>query len=601
MATKNSDALVLLGKQNGWALIQTDSPLTRLNYFDGKFLRAADLKAEQDYLRNLVQMSNAADGPGVAYGFNLSLASGDTLNVAPGLAVDPQGRVLLLTTNVPVNITQLIEQSRGADPASKDGGKTGGGGQFGDCEEPKSSGEVNPLLPSDLYLITVAQAEGFCGTEDVYGKLCEDACSQSTDRPYVIEGVVLRATPWPFPAPLATSNVVALTQAHRRSLVASAYFEYERGVIASLVSGGGLKSGAWCSGAEGAKGLEVPLGVIARSGTATLFLDAWAVRRERIDTPARRYWQWRMSMRPWDVYLAQILQFQCQLRDSFQTAPAPGSPDPCGDAHQLVAEAAEALDEITKLYEAIAGRLAEFGRDNAAGVSPYRGGVAGLRTLQRKLQTAKETRLLTPSNRLLINGGIVELPSAGYLPVAPGEALTVNEQVRLMLGEGVDLRFCVVRPDYVAHALEEAQHMERISLLEGLDDPKKKPEVDVLVPDGEILKGAGSAAGGFEMSVRFLPNYIQEFLRDMLPYDLGGFHLPDELDLTLPFDGAARHETLPSGGHSFYAALLLDDTVLPEFVKFMQPTGSAPASTDKAPAATQDSAAAQAATADEPE
>src|SRR5262245_64314120 len=55
---------------------------------------------------------------------------------------------------------------------------------------------------------------------------------------------------------------------------------------------------------------------------------------------------------------------------------------------------------------------------------------------------------------------------------------SVNDQVRALLGDGVDLCFCIVRPDYVAHALEEAQHMERISLTDGLDDPAHRPEVD---------------------------------------------------------------------------------------------------------------------------
>ena len=89
--------LVLVTQQNGVTVIPQPTPLTRLNYFDGKFLRASDLSAEQLYLRRLVDLSNQAGGPGVAYGYNLSLtACGDTLNLGPGLAIDPQGRVLLL-------------------------------------------------------------------------------------------------------------------------------------------------------------------------------------------------------------------------------------------------------------------------------------------------------------------------------------------------------------------------------------------------------------------------------------------------------------------------------------------------------------------------
>ena len=135
MPTNNSESLVLLGNQNGLALIPRDTPLTRLNYFDGKFLRAADLKAEQDYLRHLVQMSNQTGGPGVAHGFDLKLGAGDTLNVGPGLAVDPKGRVLLLTVNASVQIQQLIEKSRSQDLVSASAAKASSNGdRFKECE-----------------------------------------------------------------------------------------------------------------------------------------------------------------------------------------------------------------------------------------------------------------------------------------------------------------------------------------------------------------------------------------------------------------------------------------------------------------------------------
>src|SRR5690606_33039555 len=89
--------------------------------------------------------------------------------------------------------------------------------------------------------------------------------------------------------------------------------------------------------------------------------------------------------------------------------------------------------------------------------------------------------------RILIDGGIVELPPAGYLPVDPNSELTVDRQVRRLLGDGVDLRFCVIRPDDAARELEGAQHMDRISLLRGLDDPNNKDPVDILVPDGRLI------------------------------------------------------------------------------------------------------------------
>ena len=44
-ATVAEGPLVLVGAQNGVTLIPSPTPLTRLNYFDGKFLRAEDLNA----------------------------------------------------------------------------------------------------------------------------------------------------------------------------------------------------------------------------------------------------------------------------------------------------------------------------------------------------------------------------------------------------------------------------------------------------------------------------------------------------------------------------------------------------------------------------
>src|SRR5260370_8117595 len=82
--------------QNGLTIILPGSPLTRLNYFDGKFLRAVDLQTEQAYLRTLVELSNQAGGPGVAHGLSASLASGTEILLDSGLAIDPTARLLLL-------------------------------------------------------------------------------------------------------------------------------------------------------------------------------------------------------------------------------------------------------------------------------------------------------------------------------------------------------------------------------------------------------------------------------------------------------------------------------------------------------------------------
>src|SRR6266436_2530366 len=606
MPTSNrSESLVLVNKQNGMVIIPANTPLTRLNYFDGKFLRAQDLKLEQDYLRQLVRESNQAGGPGVAHGYDLTAGAGDTLQVSPGLAIDPQGRVLLLPQEINVGVQELIDKSRdlerffGKVPAA-------GSSAFGDCELHNEEPQVDLHQTGDLFLIIVSSAEAFCGEEDVYGKLCEEACVTATDHPYIIEGVAIRAVPLPLTTPLPAARARNLTQVHLRSRVAAAYFEQERLRGKSSISAFGLKQQVWCLDADGPSGSGVAIGVLARAGSETVFLDPWIPRRERIDPPARRYWQWRMMMRPWDVFLAQVLQFQCQLRDLFLKTPALGKQiDPCGGAHGVINEAAATIADLREFYRSTTERFTALNVNLEEAIT-FQGGLTRLTDLNRKLISVSQTLGQLPEDEFLLRYGIVELPSAGYLPVTVGDGPTINQQVRRLMGEAVDLRFCVVRPDYVAYALEEAQHLERISLVEGLDDPDNKPQVDILVPDGKVIEERQPGQGGLAASLRLYPSAAERFMwaigqagRDSTQF-LSILGRLDELDLSLTFNGAARHEAL-TNGHGFYAALLLDDSFVPALVQsfFLQPPVATSVSSEVAkeagsPIGLRDTAAAEA-------
>ncbi|MCP5110399.1 MAG: hypothetical protein GY953_06150, partial [bacterium] len=196
-----SGGFVLVGGQNGVTLIPESTPLTRLNYFDGKFLRASDLQAEQRYLRSLVEHSNKATGHGVAYGYSVSAGPGNSLHVGRGLAVDAEGRVLLLPQETTVDLLDLIDKSRAVVDVQFQAGASGVG-EFGDCVVAGQTPPGTVLEAGDLYVITVAHAEALCGEEDVFGKLCEEACVTSTDRPYRVEGVVVRARPLRLLVPL---------------------------------------------------------------------------------------------------------------------------------------------------------------------------------------------------------------------------------------------------------------------------------------------------------------------------------------------------------------------------------------------------------------
>ncbi len=514
----------------GFPVITKPSPLTRLNYFDGKFLRAEDLQGEQAYHRRLVAFSNQAGGHGVVHGYDTTLESGAKLAVGGGLAVNRDGYLLYLDGEVEVGVQELIDASRALAAATPQGVLTSAEADFTDCDpevEADPGGGVTE--GTAYYLITIGPAYARCGEEDVFGRLCEDACATATDRPHIVDGIVLRAHPLLLPAPLPTSTSVSFTRSHLRSRFASAYFRGERLAAPSLLSAAGLAANTWCLGADGVSGSEVPLAVIARQGTSTLFLDAWVARRELIETTPRRFWATRMRMRPWDVYLAHVLQFQCQLSELLSGR------GPVAIPPGLVDRVRACLDEDggegTVTDDALVGLLERE---------------LGDRRISSGMRITTDVRARKPGLQIeiggagvvtgmLLDGGIVELPSAGYLPVSPGDDVPVDEQVRRIVGDGLDLRFCAVRADFVGEAFEEAQHMDRISLTRGLDDPDDKPLVDVLVPDGEVTGGEAEITGvGFDVELDIAPQ--------------------GDAGATASLEGIARGEALPSGGFAGYFA-----------------------------------------------
>ncbi len=414
---EEGNELTLVGDgRTGITLVLASSPLTRLNYFDGKFLRAEHLRREQDYVRRLVRYANQGLGAGIVYGFSTELSGGGRLSIGAGLAVDGEGRTLLLPDTEEIEIASLLAARAKQVAMLKPASVSERGGAFRPCVDIIGPEGPTVRAGSLLYLICVAHVESLCGEEDVFGRLCEQACVSAAERPWIVEGVLLRAVPLRLEVPMAMSRSVALDRRHLRSLVASAYYAQEWRDGGSLISGDGLRRpDTWCLGALGPTGACVPLGVLGLRGSETLFFDAWTARRERMETPARAYWAGIMRMRSWSAYLAQILQFQCQLHDVLGGGGAPGQPaDPCSDHGSVLLEAEQVL---TRLGETFAGRmrnLADRGAEVAGAAFPQ------VNALRNKLSAAIATLAQVPSDRVLISNGIVELPPAGYLPVVPG-------------------------------------------------------------------------------------------------------------------------------------------------------------------------------------
>jgi hypothetical protein len=491
--------VILTGQTPGYAIIPSPTPLTFLNYYDGKFLRASDLRQEQLGMQNMIELSNQAAGtPGAVYGFDVRPGSGDTLTLGPGLGIDPKGRVLYLPQSADVAISDLLASMQGTSrspggtppPASANAGSESPAG-FQPCDLVVPVRSTEPVPSADLFLVTLSAAEGLCGTDEVFGRLCDAACTTAADRPWRVEGVLLGLVPLTL-GQLVTSSSVLLTGTHLRSRVASAYYAAEAAAGGSLISAAGLATDTWCLGATAVTGDAIFLGVLARSGGCTLFLDEWTARRERIETSPQRYWAGRMAMRPWNVFLAQVLQFQCQLAELGERI-ATGGGDPCDRATTLLGRSAEL---ISKLREA--GPTPAPGPGSGTTAAATSAGLAGAppgsppagEVLDQTIADYRQEVADVLAGRafrsahLLVDGGIVELPPAGYLPVDLTLRTPLEAQVYQLLGLGVELRFCVMRHDEAGFQFTRAQHLDRISLLTGLDDPKKRQQVDIFVPDG---------------------------------------------------------------------------------------------------------------------
>ena len=435
----------LLGSSAGITVIDPATVLTRLWYFDGRFLRAEGFRLDQEYVRSLVALSNRAVGTGVVHGLDVDLL-GDRLRVEGGLGLAPSGRVVHLPSTTDLGIGELLVRSSGSLPATVFG--PSGASDFGPCP-PDGDAAGEPVAQRTFHVLTVASAEALCGEEERFGQLCGDACAADADRSVAVEGVLFRARLVTLTLP--TSRTVPFTSTHLRSQVACAYFRRERQDVPTMISAAGLRSTVWCDGAEGISGEEIPLAVFDRAGTITTFADMWTARREIVETTPQHYWQRRMSMRPLGGFLAQVLQFQCQLADLPSGSTTPSPTDPCADERGALVDVHEALGVLEGAGENIAARLDELRQR----VSKVLGG-------------PKQPK----SGSLLIDHGIVEAPPAGYLPVDQDGDVTA--QARAWFGPGVDLRFCAVRPDFVPEAFQEAQHMDRISLTQGIDDPRER-------------------------------------------------------------------------------------------------------------------------------
>lgn len=415
-----------------------------LNPQDGLFLRGEHLAAIQDYSRALTTALATASGTGVVHGLGVAIA-GRKLVVSPGLAISPHGRLLLLTEAVSI---------------------------------PLDDAHLPALEADGFWRVELHWAWDNSGSAPSYGSLCADECHDggSTIRPWRDEGVEIRIVPD------ALELFGGVLSDVRGNWLSSHYFERERRngrpwltPVARNAPVPPLGSHAWTDDTRAPDEQGVPLALVYSSQRASTDdvayrLQVWTARRLTDGPVAHAAWRSRLAMRPWSIFLAQILQFESEIMGVVGQSSGPQSAviQDLGDAYQFVVDARDLL--------AGAGLFIKDIKPSDRGVRRRPEFAEFMAAYSRAAASSLASEDPAPVSEQF---GIGELPPAGYLPMNE-RAEDVERRLQAFFGPNVQVRTRRLRADQVADEVLAAQHRDRIPLyfVDGLPQPK----VDVLLP-----------------------------------------------------------------------------------------------------------------------
>jgi hypothetical protein len=91
-------------------MISNTEPLDRMNYFNGQRLEARDFRLDQDYHMRVRRLLNSSLYTyGIASGLEVTVKAGDAhrVVVSPGLALDPEGREIVVLEDTELLVTGL--------------------------------------------------------------------------------------------------------------------------------------------------------------------------------------------------------------------------------------------------------------------------------------------------------------------------------------------------------------------------------------------------------------------------------------------------------------------------------------------------------------
>jgi hypothetical protein len=309
------------------------------HFFNGRVLTADDLRTMQVASREHDAQLGRALGDGVAYGLEVSVASGGpgdatsaVLHLSRGLAINRLGDRAALGAGVDV----ALVRSAAADVVE---------GVFKICIPVTESVKTN----LGLYLLTIAPASGLQGRAPMTEQGAEGVAGKCGSR-YEVEGVTFDCRPIALPSGDTPARVQARAlfttlQTQLPTLAAGAVspelFKL-RNIAAHLMFGSDAAAGDWqdpliVENDQAAHGwlqelrnqrlltdCEVPLALIYWSIRGIEFVDTWAVRRRlSIARHPHRPFSWLIAPRRTVEAEARLRQFQDQLEALRVAHPSP--------------------------------------------------------------------------------------------------------------------------------------------------------------------------------------------------------------------------------------------------------------------------------------
>jgi len=277
----------------------TDGGIASVNFFNGRLLTGEDLSREQRAAREGARRLGRALGSGVAFGLEVSEASGvsakgrPVLRVEPGLAVNAEGAALELPDRTDV---LLVRETAPGTAAPTE--------LFADCVDPDPGGYAAGF---GVYVLTIGPAERGQGRAPTSGL---GSVGTSCDTNVFVEGVTFRLVRVKI-----GSGEVSKPSLLRSHVAARAFGvgSTERTVFDGNPFGpqparyglvDELRDGCLTPA-------EVPLCALAWTAAAGIeFVDLWSVRRRIVAPPADTRWPLLAGDRVRAEAEAMFLQFQ---------------------------------------------------------------------------------------------------------------------------------------------------------------------------------------------------------------------------------------------------------------------------------------------------